>query len=229
MGDVLVALGRSIRSLVRPGVFIHLVWPGVVSTLLWIIVAWLSWGALTDWIGNLIGVSGKGTVVVKMLVVLALLPLIFVFAMLLVSSVALPIMLDHVARRDYADLEQRRGGSNMGSVRNTLRALPKYLLVIVVSLPFWLIPGVALVVPLLATSWLNQRLFGYDALMLHADGDELVSLPQEVRSRMRLLGGVTALPAYIPVVNIVASALSGLAFVHFLLEALRRRRSANSP
>jgi uncharacterized protein involved in cysteine biosynthesis len=86
---------------------------------------------------------------------------------------------------------------------------------------------VALVVPVLATGWLNQRLFGYDALMNHADRDELVRLRQELRSPMLLLGGSTALLAYVPVLNLVAPAFAGLAFAHFMLEALRRERLKN--
>jgi uncharacterized protein involved in cysteine biosynthesis len=89
------------------------------------------------------------------------------------------------------------------------------------SLPLWLIPGVALVAPVLAMGWLSQRVFGYDALMRHADRDEFIRLRQDLRPKMLLLGGGTTLLAYVPVVNIVAPAFCGLAFIHFLLEALR--------
>jgi len=234
MRDIFIALGRSLRSLVRPSVFGHLVWPCIVSTLLWSIVAWFSCTAIGDaimgviqglgWIGNWIGTSTLASAMVKLFVLLTFLLLIYVTSVVLVSSVALPMMLDRVARRDYVDLEQRRGGSSMSSIGNTLLALLWFLLVMIISLPLWLIPGVALVVSLLATGWLNQRIFGYDALMHHADRNELVRLRQELRPQMLLLGGGTTLLAYVPVVNIVAPAFSGLAFVHFLLEALRRER-----
>ena len=240
MRDILVALGRSIRSLARLDVFGHLIWPGIVSALLWVTVAVLSWAMAVDsimeylqglgWVGDRISasvwVAGIVLFLVKLLVVLAFVPLFYVTTAILVATVALPLMLDRVARRDYADLEQRRGGSNMGSIVNTLVAVLWFVLIIVASLPLWLIPGVALVAPVLATGWLSQRVFGYDALMRHADRDELVRLRQELRPQMLLLGSGTTLLAYVPVVNIVAPAFSGLAFVHFLLEALRRDRNA---
>jgi len=240
MRDILVALGRSIRSLARLDVFGHLIWPGIVSALLWVTVAVLSWAMAVDsimeylqglgWVGDRISasvwVAGIVLFLVKLLVVLAFVPLFYVTTAILVATVALPLMLDRVARRDYADLEQRRGGSNMGSIVNTLVAVLWFVLIIVASLPLWLIPGVALVAPVLATGWLSQRVFGYDALMRHADRDELVRLRQELRPQMLLLGSGTTLLAYVPVVNIVAPAFSGLAFVHFLLEALRRDRDA---
>ncbi len=238
MRDIFIALGRSLRSLLRLDVFGHLIWPGVVSALLWTIVLAFSWAAAVDaimrtiegfgWVGDKIAATGwvAGTVLilVKLLVAFAFVPLIYITSAVLVATVALPMMLDRVSLRDYADLEQRRGGSNMGSIGNTLAALLWFLLVMAASLPLWLIPGVALVAPVLATGWLSQRVFGYDALMRHADRDELVRLRRELRPQMLLLGGGTTLLAYVPVVNIVAPAFSGLAFVHFLLEALRRER-----
>lgn len=244
MRDIFIALGRSLRSLLRLDVFGHLIWPGVVSALLWMIVAVFSWSALVghivqwveglgwgvgSWIDTSALLAGTVLFLVKVAVAFSFVPLFYVTSAALVALVALPMMLDRVARRDYADLEPRRGGTNTGSVVNTLAALLWFLIVIIVSLPLWLIPGVALVAPVLATGWLNQRIFSYDALMRHADRDELTRLRQALRPSLLLLGGGTALLAYVPVLNIIAPALSGLAFVHFLLEALRRERRASVP
>ncbi|MDR1062432.1 MAG: EI24 domain-containing protein [Azoarcus sp.] len=239
MYAIFTALGRSIRSMLRLDVFGHLIWPGIVSALLWLVVAMLSWtalvGGIVRWVEGLgwgIGeqisastlLAGIVFFLAKFTVVCAFVPLCYVTSSALVALVALPMMLDRVAQRDYADLEQRRGGSNTGSIVNTIVALLWFVLVFVLSLPLWLIPGVALVAPVLAIGWLNQRIFGYDALMRHADRGESARLRRELRPSLLLLGGTTVLLAYVPLLNIIAPALSGLAFVHFLLEALRRDR-----
>ncbi|GHT87206.1 hypothetical protein AGMMS49960_19100 [Betaproteobacteria bacterium] len=241
MPTMLFALGRSLRSLLRMDVFVHLIWPGIVAALLWTVALILSWAVTIEavmrrvenvwWVGAQISdsemLAGIALLLVKIAVLLAVVPLIYVTAVVLVAVVALPLMLDRVAARDYADLEQRRGGSIAGSVWNTVVALALFTGVLAVSLLLWWIPGVALVAPVLATGWLNQRLFGYDALMNHADHDELVRLRHELRSPMLLLGSNTALLAYVPVVNLIAPAFAGLAFAHFMLEALRRDRLKN--
>ncbi|MDR1662509.1 MAG: EI24 domain-containing protein [Azoarcus sp.] len=242
MHAIFIALGRSIRSLLRLDVFGHLIWPGIVSALLWLAVAALSWstlvGGVMRWVeglgwgvGDQIGASALLAAVafflVKLAVACAFVPLFYVTSLALVALVALPMMLDRVAERDYADLEQRRGGSSAGSVLNTLLALLWFVFVFILSLPLWLIPGVALVAPVLAAGWLNQRIFGYDALMRHADRGEFVRLRKELRPSLLLLGGTTVLLAYVPLLNIIAPALAGLAFVHFLLEALRRDRGVS--
>ncbi|MDR2688611.1 MAG: EI24 domain-containing protein [Azoarcus sp.] len=239
MHDILLALGCSIRSLLRPAVFRHLIWPGVAAALLWTVVAVLSWEAIIDaamrwtegvgaWIGSAQSiVAGVLLLLVKITVAFVFLLLIHVTAMLLVVVVALPMMLDQVAASDYADLEQRQGGSLIGSIRNTLVASMLFALVLIVSLPLWLLPGMALMALLLATGWLNQRIMGYDVLMRHADRDELAHLRRALRLPLLLLSCGAALLACVPVLNIVTPAFEGLVFVHFMLRALRRERGVS--
>ena len=238
MKDILLAFGRATRSLFRRDIFWHLLWPGVVSMLVWTLVAVLAWTPVTDWIyawvggwsfvGGWISTSEAAAavtlVLVQIAVGLAFVPLIYVTAALIVATIALPLMLERVSRRDYADVEQRRGGSSLGSAWNSILAGILFLLALIVSLPFWLIPGVGLLAAVLLTGWLNQRAFGYDALMLHADAEELHRLRRDWRPQMLLLGGGSALLAYVPVINLVAPAYAGLAFVHYMLETLRRHR-----
>ncbi len=238
MRDIFIAFGRASRSLLRRDIFWHLLWPGIVSMVLWLTVAVLSWVPLTEglmgwiggwtWLGDWLSTSEVAAavmlVLIKIAVALAFVPLIYVTAALLVAVIALPVMLERVGRVDYADLEQRRGGTNVGSAWNAGVAGLLFLVALLLSLPFWLIPGVGLVASVVLTGWLNQRAFGYDALMLHADREELDRLRDVQRAPMMLLGGSCAMLAYVPFVNLIAPAFSGLAFVHFLLEALRRER-----
>lgn len=238
MKDILIAFGRATRSLFRRDIFWHLVWPGLVSMLVWTVVAVLAWVPVTEWVfawvggwsfvGSWISASDAAAavmlVMIKIAVALAFVPLIYVTAAMIVATIALPLMLERVAHRDYADIELRRGGSNLGSAWNSIVAGVLFLVALMLSLPFWLIPGVGLLASVILTGWLNQRAFGYDALMLHADNDELKRLRRDWRPQMLLLGGGSALLAYVPIVNLVAPAYAGLAFVHYLLERLRLDR-----
>ena len=88
-------------------------------------------------------------------------------------------------------------------------------------------PGLGIVIPLLLTAWLNRRAFRYDALMMHADRDEMKLIPERNASGLMMLGVGCALLAYVPILNLVAPAFCGLAFVHYLLEALQQHRQAS--
>ncbi len=240
MQPIFASLARALRSLGQRGILWQLIWPGLAAGLLWLVVAIFSWSALVEgvvrwvegwaWVGPWLSGSevagGVLLVLAKIVVFLLFVPLIYVTAAVLVAVIALPIMLERVALRDYGDLEQRRGGSNLGSAWNSALAAVLFLVCLLVSLPFWLIPGFGLVASVVLTGWLNQKAFGYDALMLHADAAELRTLRRDLRAQMLLLGGLCALLAYVPLLNIVAPAFCGLAFVHYMLEALRRERAA---
>ncbi len=239
MREILIAFGRALRSLGRRDILWHLLWPSLVAVLIWTVIAVASWSTVIaaimgwieawsfagDWLTSSEVAAATVLILVKLSVLLLLVPLVYLTAALLVAVVALPLMLERVARYDYADLEQRHGGSNWGSAWNGIVAGAVFLGGLLVTLPFWLIPGVGLVATVLLTAWLNQRAFGYDALMLHADRSELSRLPRLLRQPMLLLGGACALLAYVPFVNLVAPAFCGLAFVHFMLESLRRERA----
>lgn len=244
MNPVLIAFGRAAHSLTRRGIFWHLLWPSLAALLAWGVLAWMFWGPVADsvlasihqwpWFASLLGKwEGTGSVAaatVHGLMILLLLPLVYGTALLLAVAVALPLMLERVAADDYAELELRRGGSLAGSIWNALVALFWFLLAWIATLPLWLVPGLALVIPLLLSAWLNQRAYRYDALMAHADAGELRSLVVRRKGGLLLVGLGAGALAYVPVVNLLAPSFAGLAFVHFCLEALRRlRREAALP
>lgn len=240
MSPVFQALGRALRSLVRTDVIWHLIWPGLASLALWALVAALFWGSLVGgvmgWIGDWQWLSGWMAdselgagfvmVVVHVLIALLLLPLVYVTAALIVAAIALPLILEKVAATDYATLERRAGGTQLGSVANAMGAGALFVVAMLVSLPLWLVPGLGIVIPLLLTAWLNRRAFRYDALMMHADRGEMKLIPEQNASGLMMLGVGCAALGYVPILNLFAPAFCGLAFVHYLLEALQQHRLA---
>ncbi len=238
MKEVLKAYGRALKSLLQPAILWHLVWPTLVAIGFWGVVAWLTWDtvgagierlfnevAWLHWILQRWEASALAAAVVAKLVLgLLLLPLIYGTALFVVAVFALPLMLARVAATDYADLEQRRGGSLAGSAWNALVALVVFLLGWVLTLPLWLVPGLGVALPVLLSAYLNQRAFRYDALAEHADAQELAAVIEAERGQLYLVGIVAGLLVYVPVLNLVAPAYAGLAFIHYCLAALRRRR-----
>lgn len=242
MKTVLLSYFSAARSLTQRGVLWHLMWPTLAAAAVWTSLLVSSWSSLVE-VGNrlitgmpLVGgwlAASETALLVALvmykigLVVLAL-PIIYVTAAFLVAAVALPLMAEKVAGMDYADIARRRGGSQMGSVWNALVSVLQFLLLLVLSLPFWLIPGVGLILSLVLTAWLNQRAFRYDALMAHADAFEMKDLPARHAGGLFGVGLLGAVMAHVPFINLFAPALSGLAFVHYLLSALRVSRQSEN-
>ena len=238
MKTILLSYLSALRSLGRPGVLWHLMWPTLAASLVWTGLLVASWGSLValgsgfitalplvgDWLATSDGALLVALLMFKIGLVLLALPVIYVTAAFLVAAVALPLMLERVAATDYADIERRCGGSPIGSVWNALTSVVQFLLLLVLSLPLWLIPGAGLLISLILTAWLNQRAFRYDALMAHADAHEMKQLPAEHSGGLFGVGLLGAALAHVPLLNLFAPALSGLAFVHYLLSALRVAR-----
>lgn len=238
MSAVLTAYLRALRSLLTPGILWHLLWPTLTAVVFWITIAWMSWDTVgagverlfqeVSWLNWILqrweSSALAGAIFAKVVLGLLLIPLIYGTALLIVAVFALPLMLERVAAKDYPELERRNGGTLAGSIGNALLAVIVFLVVWIVTLPLWLIPGMGIVLPVLLAAWLNYRGFSYDALSEHADAREIDALIPHERGNLYLAGIVAGLLAYIPLINLVAPAYAGLAFIHYCLEALRRAR-----
>ncbi|MEZ5614779.1 MAG: EI24 domain-containing protein [Rhodocyclaceae bacterium] len=243
MNEVLKAYGRALRSLLQPGVLVHLLWPTLTAVVFWIVVAWLSWDTVgagierlfhevswLNWILLRWESSALATAIfVKIVLALLLIPIIYGTALFIVAVFALPLMLERVAAKDYPELERREGGTLAGSIVNASLAVVIFLIGWIVTLPLWLIPGMGVVLPVLLSAYLNYRGFSYDALALHADAGEIDRVIRRERGNLYLAGLFAGLIAYIPLINLVAPAYAGLAFIHYCLETLRRSRKALTP
>jgi uncharacterized protein involved in cysteine biosynthesis len=234
---------RAFHSLFLPGMLAHFLWPLFVSMALWIGLGVAFWGklarALMGFLRRFPSLAGRlpsgggaeqavsGTFHVSLY--LLSLPLIIVTMTLLLESVALPFILEKVAKADYANLERRQGGSQWQSLRNTLVSFLIAAAVAIPSLPLWLLPGVGLVLSVGFSAWLNYRSFRYDVLVNHADRDEIVSVPQAHQGRLILLSVGGAMLTLIPLINLLAVPFTALAFTHYLLRVLQQGRETKSP
>jgi CysZ protein len=235
---ILRAYGRALHSMVLPGMLRHFLWPVLASAVLWLGAGVALWGRLTR---VLVGVfahwpvlavrlpSGSGaeralSTSIHCALYLLSIPLMVVTSVLILETVALPIILDKVADAEYPHVERRRGGSQWQSVRNTVVSFFVAVAIAIPTLPFWLIPGVGLAVSLTLSAWLNYRSFRYDVLMKHADTQELQALPRAHRGRLFCMALLAGTLTMVPPINLLVVPFVGLSFAHYLLHALHRER-----
>jgi len=215
------------------------------------LTGWLqSWG-LTDpllaWFG-MVGLESWRSVFAPLLVLALATPVIVVLALLLVGLFMMPAMVRLVVRRRFADLERRHGASLLGSLAWSLGSTLLALLALAATLPLWLLPPLALVLPPVIWGWLTYRVFAYDALADHADRDERVALLARHRVSLLIMGMVCGFlgaapsllwasgalfvalaPLLVPLavwIYALVFAFSSLWFAHFLLAGLAQHRRA---
>ncbi|SDA10098.1 Uncharacterized protein involved in cysteine biosynthesis [Nitrosospira sp. Nsp18] len=236
MTSVFEALSRAFRDLFQFQVLWIVIWPILAASLLWLLLGIAFWSTFSGWIASgltaigiqtwLEGVEPRwvayGIQAIAHLILFV--PLVFVTALVITALFAMPALIHLVADRDYPHLARENGGGFAGSLLNALIALGIFVAIWLITLPLWLI-GAGLVIPFIATAYLNQRLFRYDALAEHASQDEMRAIFSSQRSLLWGLGLLTGLVQFIPILNLFAPVLTALAFIHFGLARLKNLRS----
>ncbi len=125
-------------------------------------------------------------------------PLIVVTILLLIATLSMPAVIRHLSARQFASLEMRRGGTWYGSLGQALWTTLVCLVLLVVTLPLWLIPPFFALIPPLLWGWLTYRVMTYDALALHASRDERRALVRRYRLPLLLIGVASGLLGSLP-------------------------------
>lgn len=235
MADLLNAFVRALRDLKQPRVLAVLVLPMAAAVLLWSVLAFFFWDSWTAGFRSLIDGSAVARWIVArdaawvldslgVLVVIALVvPAVVLTAVLITELAAMPVIVS-VASNRYPELEKRQGGTIAGSVANAVFAILFFGVLWIGTLPLWLTGIGAVILPAANSAYLNQRLFRYDALSEHASRGEYLHIVSRNRARLFALGLLVAPLYYVPLLNLAAPTLAGLAFTHFCLAELAALR-----
>jgi hypothetical protein len=243
-------IGLSLLPLlIAGGAFFALGWFFWEPTLATVREQLESWSAvefLLKWIDSALGPHYRVALAALIVVAFAV-PVVIAASLLLVALLMTPSIVSLVAERRFPLLERRRGGTFWQGAVWGLGCTVLALVASFVSMPFWLIPGVVLIVPPLIWGWLTTRVMGFDALAEHASREERRTLMGLHGWQLLLIGIVTgflgAAPSMIwavsamtlvfaPVLMVVSVwlytlvfAFSALWFTHYLLGALHQHRA----
>ncbi|WGS40810.1 EI24 domain-containing protein [Burkholderia sp. JSH-S8] len=214
MSDLLRSFVRAFAGALHPRMLWLTLMPFVVSAALWGILLWFSWQTLIDAargaldgfaltsalyrVFDVIGMSQLHAVVAPFVVVALAIPLIVLTVLLLIATISMPVVIKHLSNRQFAALEMKRGGTFVGSMFNSLWASFASIVVLVVTLPLWLIPPFFGLLPPVIFGWLTYRMMTYDALALHASRDERRALVRQHRWPLIGIGIATALLGTVP-------------------------------
>ncbi len=237
MQEILNALGKGLKSLLNPKMLVLTLGPMLLALLFWGGLFWWYWDV---WVSDLTrvaagygmeerlvgwGLSWVAHWLVILFLISMLLPALYVTSLLFAAIFAMPMMLNFVAARDYPALEKKLGGTVVGSIWNALAAVLIFLVLWLLTLPLWLIPFGALIVPTLLSAYLNRRLFLYDALADHASAAEFEKIKEGASGRLFGLGAILGFVHYIPLLNFFTPIYIGLAYIHLSLTELQRVRA----
>lgn len=263
MSLLLDAFWRAVAYCLHPRVIAFSLLPLILMVVLSFALGYLFWDAAVDavmvglqslslvqaffgWLER-IGMEGLRTVLAPMLVLIMATPVIVLCCLLLVAVFMTPAMVALVGRRRFPELEKKRGGSLLVSVLWSLGSTLLALVVLVLSMPLWLIPPLVLILPPLIWGWLTYRVFAFDALAEHASADERRHILKEHRGTLLAMGIISGYigaapsllwasgalfiamaPLLVPVaiwIYTLVFAFASLWFAHYGLAALQKMRA----
>ncbi|MEQ5838918.1 EI24 domain-containing protein [Paraburkholderia acidicola] len=214
MNDLLRSFGRALTSALHPRMLWLTFMPFAAATVVWGVILWFFWQTLTGvartWLDswsftttlyglfNWLGFSSLHAVIAPFLVIALAIPLIVVSVLLLIATLSMPAVVRHLSQRQFTSLEMRRGGTWYGSLAHSLFTTMICLVLLVVTLPLWLVPPFFALIPPLLWGWLTYRVMTYDALALHASADERRALIRRYRLPLLLIGVASGLLGSLP-------------------------------
>jgi hypothetical protein len=227
----------------------YLFWEPALAAVRSALESWSLVNSMLEWMSQMLG-SGFRTVFTQMIVVALSIPIIVAVVLILVGLWTTPAAVAMVARRRFPGLERRHGGAWWKGALLSLAYTVAALFMVLVTLPLWLVPGLALLLPPLIWGWLAAKVMGFDALAEHASAQEREAIVRAHRWPMLVIGILTGflcgIPSLVwtlspgllilaPLVVIVCIWLytmiftfSALWFTHYALTALERLRAAEA-
>lgn len=228
MHTVLTSLARAVLSQLHLRMLLLTILPFILSVALWAVILWIGLQPAIDWLHALfiqyggfqvagevfgwLGLDALRTVVVPLIAMWVLLPLMILTALLFVGTMAMPVVVRHVARRHYPHLEEKHGGSLAGTLWISSYSFLAFAFLWILTLPLAAIPPLTFIAQPLLWGWLTYRVMAYDALAEHASPQEYRELIQRHRGPLLLIGSAAGVMGAAPTLLWLGGALSVILF-----------------
>ena len=160
-----------------------------------------------------VGFANLKTVVGPLLVIFSVTPLVVIVSLLAVSVFMTPALTRMVMGRRFPQMQRKQGASFLHSVGWSLLSVLLALGAFLLTLPLWLVPPLAMLLPALVWGWLTYRVMAFDVLAEFASQDERHTLMARHRMSLLAIGVITGLMGAAPSLVWASGALFAAAFV----------------
>lgn len=231
-------------SLLNLKIFLRLLLPLVLAFLILVAIMILTWTSqkfaienffssqkfvriIFEYIGGLLHLELQSILgfISFLIIVFFNLVLLYVLTLALTSILLVPLLIPFFKNQYYPELEKKSGLSFFFSIYEGVKALVIYLLLLIVLLPLFLMPGLPLLIPLVLNALLARRVYVVDVLQDYADFNEFNFIKKNDSREFLQLGFLSSLLFYVPILNFLAPQISAMAYIHFVLGKLQELRT----
>lgn len=244
VSSVGLAFKRALVSQMHPKMLAALFLPFIVAALGAIVLLWVLWTPLTNFMNEQAstwefvnsmdqwmveaGLFSLKVYLTPLLAIGLLLPMAGILGIVIAAIFVMPIVLQHIGKRDYPDVMRQGQHATAVGAWNAVLVGTIFVVGWVVTMPLWLFPPFAVLLPMFWWAYAFNRMLRVDALVEHATGPERRLLWRRHNGKYWLIGLLMALINFFPPAWLLLPVFSALVFGHFSLEALRQLRSTSS-
>lgn len=240
LAAVSLAFRRALISQVHPKMLAALLMPFVIALVGAIVLLWAFWAPLAAWLDGqvsqwdvvnqvdqwmlAIGLFSVKLYVIPIIAAGALLPVAGILGLVIAAIFVMPVALRHIERRDYPGLKRQGQHAYAVGAWNAVVVGAIFVFGWLVTIPLWLFPPLALVLPVFWWAFAFTRIMRVDALVEHASVSERRFLWRRHNASYWLMGLLLSVINLFPPMWLVLPVFSALLFGHYSLEALRQHR-----
>jgi CysZ protein len=247
MNTIFSSITRAFRILFDPQVLGKILSLAMGSFFIWLGVLFFYWTTFVDWIyqplfhitwiqtlftmfsqvlSPVVTVTPEQILLLlaKILVLLALAPVVYISTLLLSAFLLVPLLIQSVIKKDFPHFQKRRSGNILINTWITVKATVIYFLILILTWPSFFVPGLQVLIPLLLNAYLAKTILTHEILQELADENEIKFIKSNKSFELFLLGFITAGLFYIPFVNFFAPAITILSYIYFLISTLQKLR-----
>jgi hypothetical protein len=235
-----LAFKRAAVSQCHPKMVVALFLPFIIALLGAIVLLWAFWTPLTNWLNMqaadwdivtqvdhwflAIGLFSIKLYLIPLLAAGILLPLSGILGLIIAAVFIMPIVLRHLEKRNYPGLARQGEYSTTVSTWNAIWVAALFSLGWVFTMPLWLIPPFAVLLPIFWWAFAFTRMLRVDAIIEHASSKERRFIWRAHNRQFWLIGLCLALMNLFPPAWLFLPVFSALVFAHYSLDALQRLR-----
>lgn len=234
------AFKRALVSQCHPNMLLAVLLPFAIALVGAMLLLWFFWTPLTGWLDVQasewrfindtdawlvgIGLFSLKLYLVPLAAMAILLPISGILGLAISAVFVMPLVIGHVSEREYAGLARRGRHATAYSVWNAVWVTAVFGCGWLLTLPFWLIPPMGIILSIFWWAFAFSRMMRVDAIVEHASPEERRFLLQRSNNGFWAIGLVCAVLNLFPPAWIILPVYAGLVNAHYGLEALRRLR-----
>lgn len=230
------SFSKGFVTQLQPRMLFAIVLPFVIALGSSIVLLMFGWGALDGWFidaaskwswfqGALSSLSDWGILAISgwlssALSFIALVAIGVVIGLAAASIMVTPMAVKFISERYFPHLEKKGQNVNSVSTYNAVKVSVIFVVGWLLTLPFWFIPFMSIVLSLFWGAYVFANMSKVDAIVEHATAEERQYILREYKNGFWFIGFVCSALSLIPFMGFVMPVFSIIVCTHYGLKAL---------